>query len=68
MSGEEGRTLRTRLDVTVDVIDAEDTGTVSLTAREPQAGRTVVATISDPDGGIILSSWMWARSAVTTDE
>ena len=61
-SGEGARTLRTRLDVTVGVIDAEDTGTVSLTAREPQAGRTVVATISDPDGGIILSRWMWERS------
>ena len=62
-SGEGARTLRTRLDVTVHVIDAEDPGIVSLTAREPQAGRTVVATISDPDGGIILSSWMWERSA-----
>ena len=61
-SGAGVRTLRTRLDVTVHVIDAEDPGTVSLTAREPQAGRTVVATLSDPDGGIILTSWKWERS------
>ena len=48
--------------MTVHVIDAEDPGTVSLTAREPQAGRTVVATLSDPDGGIILSTWKWESS------
>ena len=41
---------------------------MSLTAREPQAGRTVVATLSDPDGGIILSSWMWERSNELDDD
>ena len=40
-SGEDDRLRRTKLDVTVHVIDAEDVGTVSLTAREPQVGRTV---------------------------
>ena len=47
-SGEEGRTRRARLEVTVHVIDAEDTGSVSLNAREPQVGRTVVATLAIP--------------------
>ena len=61
-SGTGNRLLKTRLDVTVHVIDAEDKGKVSLTAREPQAGRTVVASLSDPDGGVILSRWTWATS------
>ena len=65
MSGAEDRTLRTKLDVTVNVVDAEDGGTVSLTAREPQVGRTVVATVSDPDGGVALRMWAWATQGGT---
>ena len=53
------------MDVTVHVIDAEDGGTVSLTAREPQVGRTVVATVSDPDGGVTLTRWTWATQDAT---
>ena len=64
-SGEDDRLRRTRLDVTVHVIDAEDSGTVSLTAREPQVGRTVVATVSDPDGGVTLNRWAWATQDAT---
>ena len=40
--------LRTKLDVTGhEITDAEDAGTVMLilTAREPQVGQTVVATV-----------------------
>ena len=65
-SGTGNRLLKTRLDVTVHVIDAEDGGTVSLSQREPQAGRTVVATLSDPDGGVILSKWAWETSDALT--
>ncbi len=61
-SGAGDRTRRARLDVTVHVIDAEDAGTVTLSAREPQVGRTVVATLTDPDGGVTLSRWTWATS------
>ena len=32
------RRLTSRLDVTVNVVDAEDTGTVSLSQRQPQIG------------------------------
>ena len=60
------RLRRTKLDVTVHVIDAEDAGEVSLTAREPQVGRTVVATVSDPDGGVTLTRWTWATSDALT--
>ena len=41
--------------------------TVSLTAREPQVGRTVVATVSDEDGGVTLTRWTWATSDALTD-
>ena len=61
-SGAEDRLLRTKLGVTVNVVDAEDTGTVTLSQREPQAGSTVIATLSDPDGGVTVSRWTWALS------
>ena len=58
---------RTRLDVTVNVVDAEDEGTVSLSQREPQIGRVVVATLDDKDGGVVVSKWIWERSDVGDD-
>ena len=67
-SGQGDRVLRAKVDVTVHVIDAEDPGSVSLTAREPQVGRTVVATVSDPDGGVALTRWTWATVDAPTGE
>ena len=54
-SGTDDRLLRTRLAVTVTVIDGEDQGMVTLSQREPQEGQTVIATISDPDGSVAMS-------------
>ena len=39
-SGTGDRTLRSKLNITVNVTDAEDTGTVTLSQREPQIGQT----------------------------
>ena len=46
-----------KLDVTVKVVDDEDTGEVDLSAREPQNGFPVVATLDDPDGGETAIKW-----------
>ena len=54
------------LDVTIEVVDAEDPGTVSLSQRQPQVGTEIYATVSDPDGGVRISRWKWERSAVIT--
>ena len=58
-SGTGDRILRSRMDVTVNVVDAEDPGTVTLSQLEPQVGQTVIATLSDPDGGMRVSKWEW---------
>ena len=52
----------TTLDVTIEVVDTEDAGEVSLSQRQPQVGRTVAATLGDPDGGVTLTRWTWATS------
>ena len=59
---------RSRLDVTVNVVDAEDAGSVGLSQREPQIGRTVVATLKDADGSVVVSKWTWERSDVGVDD
>ena len=67
-SGEGSRRLASNLDVTVDVVDAEDDGEVILSQREPQVGNEVHATASDPDGGVIIKRWVWQLSdEVTVD-
>ena len=62
-TGDDSRT--TRLSVTVNVTDDEDTGEVVLSQLEPQVGRTVVASLSDPDGGETVSAWQWYRMQPT---
>ena len=54
------------LDVIIEVVDGEDAGEVFLSQRQPQVGRTVVATLSDPDGGVTLTRWTWATSPEPT--
>ena len=61
-SGEGTRRLSATLDVTIEVVNGEDAGAVTLSQREPQVGREIYATVSDPDGGVTVRSWMWERS------
>ena len=65
-SGEGPRRLTAELDVTIEVLNGEDAGDVSLSQREPQIGKMVHATVSDPDGGVRISRWIWERSEVIT--
>ena len=68
-SGTGFRRRSSTLDVTIDVVDTEDVGEVSLSERQPQVGIAVHATASDPDGGVSIKRWEWERSAeITVDE
>ena len=67
-SGEDERRLSATLDVTIEVVNTEDEGEVSLSQREPQVGKEVHAWVTDPDGGVSISGWMWERSnEITVD-
>ena len=58
----------TSLDVTIEVVDGEDDGSVALSQRQPQVGREVSAIPSDPDGGVRIDRWEWERSdEITVD-
>ena len=58
----------TSLDVTIEVVDGEDDGSVALSQRQPQVGREVSATPSDPDGGVSIREWVWERSEIAVDD
>ncbi len=62
------RRLTGRLDVTIKVTNAEDTGSVTLSQIEPQEGRPVVATLSDEDGSETISKWVWEYVALGNDQ
>ena len=53
-----------KLDVTVNVVDAEEAGEVTLSAREPQVGSALIATLEDNDGGETAVRWQWYRGGV----
>ena len=48
--------------VTVMVTNEEEPGTVMLSALQPQVGKALTATHSDPDGGVTGRTWKWERS------
>ncbi len=62
-SGEGPRRLTTRLDVAIEVVNTHDGGEVLLSQRQPHVGIEVMATLSDPDGGVAITRWVWERSA-----
>ena len=60
--------LSTTLDVTVEVEDTDDPGTVALSQRQPEVGIAILATATDADGGVIVRRWVWERSdPITVD-
>ena len=58
----------TSLDVTIEVVDGDDAGTVLLSQRQPQVGREVSAVLRDPDGGVRVAGWQWERSGEITED
>ncbi len=49
--------------VTVTVVNVDETGSVSLSPSHPQVGTRIGASLSDPDGGVSTVTWQWQRSS-----
>ena len=62
------RTRYTTLAVTIKVVDQEDLGEVKIDMPEPQEGKSVLATLSDKDGGITGLTWQWSRIAALGED
>ena len=55
--------------VEIAVKNGEEEGMVTLSTLQPQVGKEIGAALSDPDGGITDTTWMWFRgSSVIADE
>ena len=50
------------IDVTINVDNVEESGTVTLASDRFTVGETIVATLTDPDGSITETTWLWERS------
>ena len=51
--------LTATVDVTVTVADVEEAGAITLDTPDLAVGDTVTFTLSDPDGGIVLTNLQW---------
>ena len=49
-------------EVTVNVTNVDEQGTVKLTTLRPRAGVAVTASVSDPDSNETGHKWQWAKS------
>ncbi len=51
------------VNVTINVNNVDEAGTVSMSTTWPREGTTLSASLTDPDGSVSDTSWQWARSA-----
>ncbi len=51
------------IEVTIDVSNVDEAGTVSVSLEQPEVGIPVAASLSDLDGSLSDISWQWARSS-----
>ena len=58
-------TVSTSLVVTVKVTDVPEDGTVTLSARQPQIGKSVTAELEEMDGGATGIQWRWGTVSGT---
>ena len=51
------------IEVTIEVINVDETGITSLTVEGTSPVGTITATLSDPDGGVSNVRWKWQSSS-----
>ena len=56
-------TASATIDVTIDVTNVEEAGTVTFDQTQHKAGTPLIATLTDPDGYVIGETWEWLSSA-----
>ena len=48
--------------VTINLLNVDEPGLVTLDSKEPEAGTAITATLTDPDGGLASMQWQWSKS------
>ena len=49
--------------VTVNLVNVDEPGLVTLDSKEPEVGTAITATLTDPDGDLASMQWQWSKSA-----
>ncbi len=65
--GGDDSTIDDLIEVSIDVSNVDEAGTVSVSLEQPEVGTALVVSLSDPDGSLSDISWQWARSSDRTD-
>ena len=63
-----GNKMTAMRDVVIMVTNAEEDGTVTLTAQQPKIGVPITASVTDKDGGVTGITWKWERDDDDTDD
>ena len=61
--GNDDSTIDDRIEVSINVSNVDETGTVSVSPEQPKSGTALTASLSDPDGSLSDISWQWAASS-----
>ena len=48
--------------VTIELVNVDEPGEVTLSSGEPMVGEPITATLTDLDGGISATTWSWEKS------
>ena len=54
--------LTDTIEVTINVVNVDESGSVALSLAQPMVGLELTATLTDPDGSISDTIWVWASS------
>ena len=65
--GNDDSTIDASIEVSIDVSNVDEAGTVSVSLEQPEVGTPVVVSLSDLDGLVSNISWQWARSSDGSD-
>ncbi len=61
--GQPSTTNDDSINVNIVLTNEEEVGTLVLSSGQPYPGTPLNATLTDPDGSITVSTWLWRRSA-----
>ena len=54
------------IDVTIDLTNVNEHGTITFNPTQPKAGTALVATLTDPDGSVSGETWKWSIAPTAT--
>ena len=64
--GDPNVTADDTIDITINVTNLDETGTVTLSNEQPEEEQSITATLEDVDGGVTGLNWQWATASSKT--